>query len=209
MFRLYFLTFHGASRVTEEAKHHLHESPNSMTIPLMVLALLSTVGGFLQVPLIQGGQILDRFLEPVFADAAALAPPAHAGHAPMAEVWLMAISLAVALVGILVAYRFYVASPETPRRLAEKARGLYGLVSNKYFVDEAYDATIVQPIYRGSVKLWEDFDAAVIDGAVNGVGNQIERGSAFLRSVQMGYVQFYALVLTLGAVVVIGYLALR
>jgi len=209
MFRLYFLTFHGASRVTEEAKHHLHESPNSMTIPLMVLALLSTVGGFLQVPLIQGGQLLDRFLEPVFADAAALAPPAHAGHAPMAEVWLMAISLAVALVGILVAYRFYVARPETPRQIAEKARGLYGLVSNKYFVDEAYDATIVQPIYRGSVKLWEDFDAAVIDGAVNGVGNQIERGSAFLRSVQMGYVQFYALVLTLGAVVVIGYLALR
>jgi NADH-quinone oxidoreductase subunit L len=127
----------------------------------------------------------------------------------MAEVWLMAISLAVALVGILVAYRFYVASPETPRRLAEQARGLYRLVYNKYFVDEAYEATVIQPIYRGSVKLWQDFDAAVIDGAVNGVGNQIERGSAFLRSVQMGYVQFYALVLTLGAVVVIGYLALR
>jgi len=209
MFRLYFLTFHGAPRMSEEVKHHIHESPSSMTIPLLILALLSTIGGFVQVPLIQGGQILDQFLSPVFADAAALAPPAHAGHTPMAEVWLMAISLAVALVGILVAYRFYVASPETPRRLAEKARGLYRLVSNKYFVDEAYEATVIQPVYRGSVKLWHDFDEAVIDGAVNGVGSQIERGSAFLRSVQTGYVQFYALLLTLGAVVVVGYLALR
>jgi len=209
MFRLYFLTFHGAPRMSEEVKQHIHESPNSMTIPLMILALLSTIGGFIQIPLIQGGQILDRFLEPVFADASALAPAAHAGHTPMAEVWLMGISLAVALVGILVAYRFYVASPETPRRLAERARGLYRLVANKYFVDEAYDATVIQPIYRGSVKLWHDFDEAVIDGAVNGVGHQIERGSAFLRSVQTGYVQFYALLLTLGAVIVIGYLALR
>ena len=209
MFRLYFLTFHGAPRMSEELKQHIHESPNSMTIPLMILALLSTIGGFIQIPLIQGGQILDRFLEPVFADASALAPAAHAGHTPMAEVWLMAISLAVALVAILVAYRFYVASPETPRRLAERARGLYRLVANKYFVDEAYDATVIQPIYRGSVKLWHDFDEAVIDGAVNGVGHQIERGSAFLRSVQTGYVQFYALLLTLGAVIVIGYLALR
>ena len=209
MFRLYFLTFHGSPRFSEEVKHHIHESPDSMTIPLMILAVLSTVGGFLQIPLVQGGEILDRFLEPVFADALALVPPAHAGHTPMAEVWLMAISLAVALVGILVAYRFYVTSPETPRRLAERVRGLYRLVFNKYWVDEAYDATVVQPIYRGSVRLWEDFDAAVIDGAVNGVGKQIERGSALLRSAQVGYVQVYALVLTLGAVVVIGYLALR
>ncbi len=209
MFRLYFLTFKGGSRVTEEAKHHLHESPNSMTVPLLILALLSTIGGFVQVPLLQGGQILDRFLEPVFADAAALAPPANAVHTPMAEVWLMAISLAVALVGILVAYRFYVANPETPQRVAERMRGIYLLLRNKYWVDEAYDATVVNPIYRGSVKLWEDFDAAVIDGAVNGVGRQIERGAVFLRSIQVGYVQFYALILTLGAVVVIGYLALR
>src|SRR2546425_2281113 len=127
MFRLYFLTFHGSPRFSEEVKHHIHESPDSMTIPLMILAVLSTVGGFLQIPLVQGGEILDRFLEPVFADALALVPPAHAGHTPMAEVWLMAISLAVALVGILVAYRFYVTSPETPRRLAERVRGLYRL----------------------------------------------------------------------------------
>jgi len=209
MFRLYFLTFHGPSRVTEEAKHHLHESPSSMTVPLMFLAVLSAIGGFIQVPLLAGGQRLDHFLEPVFADAANLAPAAPAAHAVGAEVWLMLISLAVALVGIFVAYRFYVADPEVPRRLAEQARGLYRLVFNKYWVDETYDSLVVQPIYRGSVKLWQEFDAAVIDGAVNGVGRQIERGSALLRQAQVGYVQVYALILTVGAVVVIGYLALR
>ena len=209
MFRLYFLTFHGPSRVPAEAKQHIHESPNSMVLPLMILAVLSAVGGFVQLPLVQGGQRLDLFLEPVFADAAALMPAAHAAGAEGAEILLMLISLAVALVGIFVAYRFYVADPAIPRRLAEQARGIYRTLFNKYWVDEAYDALIVQPLYRWSVKLWEDFDAAVIDGAVNGVGRMIQGGSVLLRQAQVGYVQVYALILTLGAVVVIGYLALR
>jgi NADH-quinone oxidoreductase subunit L len=209
MFRLYFLTFHGPSRVPEEAKHHLHESPNSMTVPLMILALLSVIGGFVQVPILAGGQRLDQFLEPVFADAADLAPAAHAASAAAAEAGLMVISLVVALMGIFVAYKFYVADPELPRRLAEQMRGAYRLVFNKYWVDEIYESLVVQPIYRGSVRLWERFDAAVIDGAVNGVGRQIERGAELLRLAQTGYVQVYALILTLGAVVLIGYLALR
>ncbi len=121
----------------------------------------------------------------------------------------MVISLLVALSGIFVAYRFYVTDPALPCRLAERAKGLYRLVFNKYWVDELYDAVIVQPIYRGSVRLWERFDAAVIDGAVNGVGRRIERGAELLRQAQTGYVQVYALVITLGAVVVLGYLALR
>jgi len=209
MFRLYFLTFHGASRLTDEAKHHLHESPNSMTVPLMILAVLSAIGGFIQVPLLPGGQRLDRFLEPVFADAASLLPVSHAAHAPGAELLLMVISLAVALVGIFVAYRFYVADPMIPKRLAEQLRGAYRTLLHKYWVDEAYDSSIIQPIYRGSVKLWHDFDEAVIDGAVNGVGRLVQGGSGLLRQAQTGYVQVYALILTMGAVVVIGYLALR
>ena len=209
MFRLYFLTFHGRSRVSEEAKRHLHESPNSMTGPLMILAVLSVIGGFVQVPILAGGQRLDQFLEPVFADAVDLAPAAHAASAAAAEVGLMVISLVVALMGIFVAYKFYVADPELPRRLAEQVRGAYRLVFNKYWVDEIYESFVVQPIYRGSVRLWERFDAAVIDGAVNGIGRQIERGAGLLRLAQTGYVQVYALILTLGAVVVIGYLALR
>jgi NADH-quinone oxidoreductase subunit L len=216
MFRLYFMTFHGKSRVTEEAKHHLHESPNSMTIPLMILALLSVIGGFIQVPLLQGGQRLEGFLEPVFADVARVTGPvghglaAHAAaHGPGLEISLMVISLVVALAGIYVAYRFYVVDPALPLRLAERTRGLYQLLWHKYWVDEIYDARIVQPIKRGSIRLWEGFDAAIIDGAVNGVARQIERGAGLLRQAQTGYVQIYALILTLGLVVVFGYLALR
>ncbi len=216
MFRLYFMTFHGASRVTEEAKHHLHESPGSMTIPLVLLAVLSAIGGFVQVPLLAGGQRLDAWLEPVFADvarvaegAAAHGAGAHGGHDPGLEIALMAISLAVALAGIFVAHRFYVADPEAPKRLAERARSFYRTLFNKYWIDEIYDARIVQPIRRGSERLWHGFDAAIIDGAVNGIARQIERGSALLRLAQTGYVQVYALIITLGLVVVIGYLALR
>jgi NADH-quinone oxidoreductase subunit L len=211
MFRLYFMTFHGPSRVTEEAKHHLHESPNSMVIPLILLAILSTIGGFIQVPLLSGGQRLDAFLEPVFADVAAVAghAAAHAAHGPGLEIGLMVISLVTALLGIFVAYRFYIVNPAAPAAIVERAQGLYRLVFNKYWVDELYDTTIVQPIYRTSVRLWERFDAAVIDGAVNGLGRVVERGSGLLRQAQTGYVQAYALILTIGLVVVLGYLALR
>ncbi len=211
MFRLYFLTFHGTPRLTEEAKHHLHESPNSMVIPLALLALLSVIGGWIQVPLLPGGQRLDAFLEPVFADRAALAGTAavEAVHAPGLETTMMVISLVVALAGIFVAYRFYVTDPALPGRLAERARGAYRLLFNKYWIDEVYDSLVVQPIYRTSMRLWEGFDNAVIDGAVNGVGRVVERGSGLLRLAQTGYVQAYALLITLGLVVVLGYLALR
>jgi NADH-quinone oxidoreductase subunit L len=219
MFRLYFMTFQGKPRLTEEAKHHLHESPNSMILPLAVLALLSVVGGWIQLPLVAGGQRLDGFLEPVFADIARVAgSAAHGagahgagggGHDAGIEIALMVVSLVVAIAGIVTAHRFYVVDPSAPERLAERARGLYRLLFNKYWVDEVYDAKIVQPIVRGSVRLWRGFDAAFIDGAVNGVGREIERAAGFLRQAQTGAVQVYAIILTLGLVVVFGYLALR
>ena len=121
----------------------------------------------------------------------------------------MAVSLLVAVAGIWLARRFYVTDPGLPRRMAESARGLYRLLWEKYRVDELYDRHIVQPIVRGSVRLWQGFDAAVLDGAVNGTGRLIERGAGLLRMAQTGYVQVYALILTLGLVVVFGYLALR
>jgi NADH-quinone oxidoreductase subunit L len=216
MFRLYFMTFHGPVRASEEAKHHLHESPASMTLPLMILALLAVIGGLVQIPLVAGAQRLDVFLEPVFRDLARVtgetahaAAAGHAEHRPLLEGALMGISLLVALAGIYLARKFYVTDPTLPHRLAESARGLYRLLWDKYRVDELYDRRIVQPIVRGSERLWQGFDAAVIDGAVNGIGRQIERGAALLRLAQTGYVQVYAVVLTLGLVVVLGYLALR
>ena len=224
MFRLYFMTFHGPERLTPEAKHHLHESPISMTLPLMLLAVLSAVGGFVQIPLLAGGQRLDAFLEPVFADlqrvgegvahgaaAAHGAASVHGAgtHDPNLEIALMVISLAVALLGIFVAHRFYVRDPQAPHRLAEKSRALYDLLWHKWWVDEIYDARIVQPIVRLSNRLWKDVDEAIVDGAVNGVGKKVEQGAGWLRLAQTGYVQLYALIITLGMVVVFGYLALR
>ena len=213
MFRLYFKTFHGPSRLTEEAKHHLHESPGSMTIPLTILAALSVIGGFMQVPLIPGGQRLDHFLEPVFADAArigsGMAHAPHEGGGAFLEVILMVVSLGVVLSGIYLAHRFYVVDPAAPGRLIERAKRIYRLLLGKYWVDELYERNIVQPIVRGSVRLWQRFDVAVIDGAVNGVAREIERAAGLLRLAQTGYVQVYAMILTLGMMVVFGYLALR
>jgi NADH-quinone oxidoreductase subunit L len=192
-----------------------------MTVPLMLLAVLSVIGGFVQVPLMQGGQRLDAFLEPVFADlarvggaaahgaAAAGHGAAHAVHDPTQEIALMVISLAIALAGIFVAHRFYVKDPQAPHRLAERVKSWYDLLWNKYWVDEIYDARIVQPIVRLSNRLWKEVDNAVVDGAVNGIGKKIEQGAAWLRLAQTGYVQTYALILTMGMVVVFGYLALR
>jgi NADH-quinone oxidoreductase subunit L len=215
MFRLYFLTFHGEERLTPEAKHHLHESPNSMTIPLLILAALSVVGGWINIPLVEGGQILGHFLEPVFADIARVTggaahhgEAAAAGHAA-AEITLMVISLAVALAGIFLAHRFYVADPSAPKRIAERVRGIHALLRDKYRVDELYDAWFVGPIVRGSTRLWERFDVAVIDRAVNGVGRLIEGAAGSLRQAQTGQVQVYAMVITLGTVILLGYLALR
>jgi len=214
MFRLYYMTFHGPMRVPEEARHHLHESPTSMTLPLMILAVLAAIGGFVQIPIIAGGQRFDAWLEPVFADLArVMGPTAHAeaaaAHQPGLEAAFMGISLLVALAGIYLARKFYVTDPTLPHRLAETARGFYKTLWEKYRVDELYDRTVIQPIVRGSERLWQGFDAGVIDGAVNGVGKQIERGAGLLRLAQTGYVQFYALIITLGLVVVLGYLALR
>src|SRR5262249_24078285 len=108
MFRLYFMTFHGPSRLTPEAKHHLPQSPPSMPLPLLVLAVLSVVGGFIQIPLVEGGQRLDGWLEPVFADVARVTGEAahgavHAAHNPGLESALMLVSLLVAIAGIYLA----------------------------------------------------------------------------------------------------------
>ena len=214
MFRLYFMTFQGPERLTHEAKHHLHESPNSMTVPLLLLAVLSVVGGWINLPLIQGGQVLGHFLEPVFADIAHVAGgaghhEAAAGSHATIEITLMVISLLVALAGIFLAHRFYVVDPEAPKRVVEKVRGLYTLLWEKYRIDELYGALFIGPIVRGSVQLWQRFDVAVIDRAVNGVGRQLERAAGSLRQAQSGHVQVYAMVITLGTVVLLGYLALR
>jgi NADH-quinone oxidoreductase subunit L len=178
VFRAWFLAFTGDYR----GHAHPHESPLMMTGPLMILALLSLGGGFINVP---------HFLEPMFA-----VPPEHEGLA-----WL---SAGVGVLGILFAYVFYVAKRGLADSFAKGAGGLYTLVYHKYFVDEAYDATVVEPLIEGSrTVLWRGVDAGLIDGTVNGVGARSRGIGSILRLAQSGNIRSYAAWVVLGSIIVL------
>jgi NADH-quinone oxidoreductase subunit L len=201
MLRCYYVVFEGSSRVDTHAAHHLHESPPVMAVPLVILALFSAGVGFVGFPPEHGAY--HRFVEPVFA--AARGAEAHA--APVGAVPMAILSLAIAVGGVLVATRFYVWRPEIPARMAERYSKAYRVLLNKYYVDELYDALIVEPIRRGSFWLWRKFDEPVIDGSVNGVASVVRVGSLVLRRVQTGYVMNYVLSFIVGVVAILGYLA--
>ncbi len=212
MFRSVFMTFYGKSRVEPDVAHHLHESPPLMTVPLMILAFLSLVGGFVGIPIIEGAQRFGTFLGPVFAPANAIIEHGahHAGHHNVtAELVLMGVSLGIAILGLLLARYMYITSPETPGRIVERFSGLHRLVFNKYWIDELYDFLFVNSIVEFSRFLWKKFDEAVIDGAVNGVAAVVRTFGSVLRLLQTGLVKDYALSVLVGAMVVIGYLLLR
>jgi len=200
MLRCYYVVFEGPSRVDAHAASHLHESPLVMTAPLVILAAFSAIVGFVGFPPEHG--VYHRFVEPVFAAAKGAVP--HA--APVGEVPMAIISLAIAVTGVLVATRFYVWRPDTPTRMVERYPKAYRVLLNKYYVDELYDALLVEPIRRGSFWLWRTFDDLVIDGSVNGVAAVVRMGSLVLRRVQTGYVTNYVLSFIVGVVAILGYL---
>ncbi len=208
MFRAFYLTFHGPSRVAPETARHLHESPRIMTLPLVALAVLSAAGGLIGIPLIEGGNRLEEFLAPVLNRPAGLAPDA-AVHAPGLEVAMMALSVLIAAAGILLAYRFYIRAPGLPEKLAQRFRGVYALLVNKYWVDEIYHAGIVAPLVGLSRLLWKAVDDRLIDGAVNGVAVLFRGGSEVFRRLQTGRVQNYGLLFLAGIVGILGYLMMR
>jgi NADH-quinone oxidoreductase subunit L len=197
MFRLLFMTFYGESHVAPEVAAHAHESPNTMGVPLVLLAILSLLGGvLLGFPPEHG--LLHRWLEPVFE--AAVPHPHHFGFL---DVVLMLVSLALAVGGSWLAWRFYIQDPQLPGQWARNGRAYYTLLVNKYRVDEIYDRFIVQPIYWLSEKLlWHTLDVGVIDRLVNGVARFVQLDSEVLSRTQTGYVRTYALTLVAGAVIV-------
>jgi NADH-quinone oxidoreductase subunit L len=203
MVRLLILTFYGECRADAEVRHHIHESPPSMTVPLVVLAVLSVVGGYVGLPFgLLWGNRLAHFLEPVLGG--------HAAHPSVGlEVGLMVASVAVAAAGMAVAYWMYVVNPAFPARLAEQARGAYRLLLNKYFVDELYDAAVVRPTVGLSSWLWKLFDVRVVDGLVNGTAALVAASSRQWRRLQTGDVQQYAFSFLVGAVLILGWLVLR
>ncbi|GBD25661.1 NADH-quinone oxidoreductase subunit L [bacterium HR30] len=202
MFRLFFLVFLGECRADAHTRAHLHESPRTMTIPLVVLAVLSVVGGYVGLPeFLAWGDRFSAFLAP------AVGGSAHAGGHPhlALEVALMGASVFVALAGIAVAYRFYIQAPQTPQQLAARWRRAYQLLWNKYYVDELYAALFVRPIVQLAHVLWRQFDVAVVDGAVNGAGGVVQETGRWLRRWQTGNVQHYALSLLVGTLLLLGY----
>ncbi len=180
MFRMLILTFYGKPRMSPEVEHHVHESPGSMTGPLQILAIGSIVAGWLGIPPLIGHylgdvpHVLERFMEPVFAPSLG----EEVLHGSEAMEWGMTgVALGIAVVGFLLARAFYVENPELPERLMARYRGLYLTLLNKYWVDEIYDALIVNPIQWISTNLlWHFVDVKVIDGTVNGTG-ELVRGS--------------------------------
>ncbi len=207
VFRAVFLTFYGRKRLSAEAEAHVHESPAVMTIPLVLLAIGSVTAGFLGVPNVLGGSnLFHHFLSPAvgpvgetFHSANGLAETVHETGSHGVEVFLMVLSVLVGLVGIVAAHALYVRKPDLPRTISQKVSGLYRLVYNKYFVDEAYEKTLVRPGYFLSDKLFfKIIDVEIIDGIVNGIGVTARIFGTVFRLVQTGVVRTYALFVLLG-----------
>ncbi|MHB8336600.1 MAG: NADH-quinone oxidoreductase subunit L [Ignavibacteriaceae bacterium] len=201
MFRLVSLTFDGKERFGHDK--HPHESPAVMTIPLIILAVLAAVGGFIGIPEIfsgEHGNQFDNWLEPIFQPAQAKIAM-FGVHSSLEEIVLMVVTL-VGVIGSIYAARYiYIKNIKPAEKLSKRFNGVYNLLLNKYYVDEIYDASVVTPIVKGSeIVLWKFADIKIIDGLINGVANLIEKISGSIRKIQTGVAQFYALIMMLGIV---------
>ncbi|WP_192823116.1 NADH-quinone oxidoreductase subunit L [Rufibacter sp. LB8] len=205
MFRLLYLAFFGNFRGTEAQRHHLHESPAVMTIPLIILAILSTVGGFMGLPpVFSENHMLANFLSPIYELARRAVPSAfqveHLSHEM--EYILMGVSVAVALVAIILAYIIYGKKKSVPAEEGTTS-GLHKLVYNKYYVDELYDTIIVKPIMGLSTGLYRFVEKGIIDPIVNGLGKGVLGGGRSLRLVQSGAIGSYILIMVLGIALIL------
>jgi len=203
MFRLYFMTFEGKEKF-DHHKLHPHESPKMMTVPLILLAVLSAIGGFIGIPEIfsgEHGNLFHTWLAPVFKTAELKLM--HGGsHSHLEEIILMLVSVLAAVSAILYARKVYLKKPEIASKTASKFKGAYNLLLNKYFLDETYDTVIVNPLVKGSESiLWKFADNKIIDGLINGIAKLIGNISGSIKKIQTGIAQSYALVMVLGILI--------
>ena len=201
MFRLIFLTFSGKPRY-DEHHVHVHESPNSMLIPLMILALLSLIGGWLAAPALWGGpDYFTAFLQPVFGGGEAAGGEAAAHNM---ELILSTVAVLTALIGLGVAWWLYVSRPDKPKQLAQSMQPAYKTLLNKYYVDELYAAIVVKPLMWLSTNvLWKTVDVAGIDGTVNGIATGALSIGDTVRHAQSGNTRSYAVWVVIGALIII------
>ena len=204
MFRMMYLTFYGKFRGTHEQEHHLHESPPSMTLPLIVLAILSVVGGFIGVPESLGGHHwLEHYLAPVFAGSTKIL-----GEQTLTQntEWiLMGISVGGAVLALLYAYIKYVKNSHVPVEDTGERPALANLSYNKFYIDEIYDALIRKPLDALSGFFYKVVDKLGIDGLVNGLGNGAVETSKGLRLLQTGNVGFYIFMMVAGIIALLIY----
>lgn len=219
MARLMFLTFYGEERFSGTSDHsednggethesHQHRPPREpsrlVTIPLMILAFLSLAGGLVGLPAWLGGSSFGHFLEPAFYYA--YSGEEHAQHAYLLEIGLAALVVALAVAAIWYAHQIFVKDPDRSTELSKRFIGTYTLIKNKFFVDEIYNALIINPlvsISRGF--LWRGVDEKIVDGAVNGTAALMRRWSQAVKKMQTGYVRSYAGWILFGTVLICVY----
>ncbi len=239
MWRLMNMTFYGKSRVSQEVEAHIHESPASMTVPLMLLAAGSVLAGWLGVPKVwtifgESWRGFEHWLEPSFASAAVVAAK-EGQHSANTEWILMGLSVAIAIIGISLARYFYCVRTEIPERIGARCKPLHTLLYNKWYVDEFYDFLFVDGLCKGGGTVLGAFDRSVVDGGVNGAGwvtrftakvsmwwdtwiidGAVRFGSFSVKMLsypvnllQSGRVQSYALFVVVGALAFLGYYIAR
>ncbi|MBL7888877.1 MAG: NADH-quinone oxidoreductase subunit L [Bacteroidia bacterium] len=201
MFRLYFLTFKGSFRGTHEQEHHLHESPKSMTIPLIVLAALSVVGGLIGIPEVLGGHhYLEHYLKPVFEDSS-FRLVHHLSHET--EYILMGVAITVMALSLYYAYNTYVKNKTLPEKEDAELKPLHKLVYKKYMIDELYENVFMKPINFIGDALHKVVDNQIVDGIVNGMGSLVSGVSGLIRQAQTGNTGFYVFVMVISIVLIL------
>jgi NADH-quinone oxidoreductase subunit L len=201
-FRVIFLSFFGGPRMSHEVAHHVHESPPVMTVPLIVLSVLTIVAGLAVGIPSSHGTVFERFLAPVL-------PRHEAEHSSGTAFALLVVSVVFVLAGIAIAWVMYGRGEVRAERIGVPRNAIHALVLNKYYVDEIYDVLFVRPVYAASQWCASVFDAGLIDGLVDGVGRMMTGWALGMRRVQTGFVMNYALAMLLGAVAVVALLLTR
>jgi NADH-quinone oxidoreductase subunit L len=210
MFRLYYLTFEGKERFGHNK--HPHESPSIMTIPLIVLAVLSAIGGFVGVPEVfsgEHGNLFHNWLAPIFTNAERKLN-IYGFHTHFEEILLMVISVAGAGLSIFAARYIYINRGSIAEKYSLMFKRTFRILQNKYYVDEVYDKMLINPLVKGSEKiLWKIADNWFIDGIVNGTAVVVGSLSQSIKRMQTGVAQFYAVIMVVGIAAALLWIILR
>jgi NADH-quinone oxidoreductase subunit L len=208
MTRLMALTFWGKSRV--DKKIHPHESPALMTVPLIILGILSVIGGWVAIPHVLGQHLghipnlLENWYEPIVAKIPNLA------HAEEIMEWgLMGVSVVAAALSAIAAFVLYIRSPDLPVRLADKFSRTHKVILNKYYVDELYFGSIINPLVNVSKSIWYYVDVNLIDKTTYVVADLVRGGGSFVRAMQNGNIQQYGMYIALGLVISLTFILAR